>query len=154
MKPEQELQRAIDSFDMQQIYADFLVLEFNKFSNKVKRLFNSELKTRQTNQLAQIEFVDTLLIHLKDKPIDQQAYVLLGGLEYAQQRWGQFPNEGALFELGLKQDDLIQVISENMSDIKLEKLLENPSLISQKGKADFQEYIKIHKESLSITSEN
>lgn len=140
---EEELQYVVQEFNIAQVYTDYMVLEHKNLKNIIRRLISKQTKEQSETRLQQLQFLDNLFHYIKnfEKTVKMQAYLLLGGLEYAQDKWGEFPETGPLRDLLLKKDDLIQVISENTNDINLEIIFNDPTHIQKKAVSIFLEYI-------------
>lgn len=144
LSPEEELHESVSRIDIPQIYADYMLTEHDRPAKRLLRLVSTKARIRDHRTLQQLEFLDTLFHQLKQEPIESQAYIMLGGFEYAQLTWGEFPNSGPLFDLAMKQDDLLQIISENAEDITLKNLFDNPSMIQKQALDSFQTYAQTH----------
>lgn len=144
LTPEQEIEKAIGEFDIPQIYADYLVLEQKKFWHRLLSLFSDNVRKFDQLVADQLEFLAEVHSHLKFEPIMEQPYIMLGALKKSEEKWGKFEDDGPLRDLEFREDDLIQVISENDPSVNLQLLFEHPNLIVERAEEKFATFIKKH----------
>jgi hypothetical protein len=147
---DEELHEAIVRIDIPQVYADYIIIEHNKWTNRISRFFSKKAKQYDQAVLLQLAFLNTVYIHLQLEETEKQTYIMLGALEYAQAAWGKFSKTRTLIDLALKQDDLLQIIAENAENILLADLLNNPNKIQKHALKLFKEFAKQHKKIRSL----
>lgn len=127
---EESIAKALAEIDLEEIRFNYLAYDFLGLKNRFRCLFKPRLLKEKQKRLLQLDFLTDVKKLTASLEIKSRAYILLGAFQYAMGRWLPFPSHGPLFELELKRGDLVQIISENDSNIKLEILFNNPNLIN------------------------
>ena len=136
------LDKTVEEIDIELVKLDCLYTYVYGFKNRIKYFFSARLKRALRTRFLQLNFIGEVLNLAKKNNLDNEtkAYIMLGTIRYVQGRWGKFPNDGPLYELTLKRDDLEQVLSQYSDKINLEKLLDNPRLIKEMADSKFMEF--------------
>lgn len=142
LTPEEEIQQMIQRFDIPVIREALEEQKSHGLMAEIAEIFETKEYKSRENQGRQLKLIEEVINQFYDESSEERAYILLGALEYAQQRWGKFPNTGPMFDLTLKLDDLVQVISENSKEVQLKELFNNPNLILEHGEKSFLEFTK------------
>ena len=150
----EELHAAIKRFDIPQVYADYMHIEHNRLLKRLTRLISKKARKQDHGAVQQLRFLDAIVHLLRTESVEEQAYIMLGGLEYAQKIWGAFPNSGPILDLAMKQDDLMQIIAENAHHINLADIMNQPNKIQEQAIDYFLNFAKKHTIIRKILADN
>lgn len=150
LTPEEEIEKAMTELDIEQVRINFLMTYHSGFLNGVKTIVAPLRLLDKKTRLKQLYFLEAVKERMGFETINIQAYTFLGAFRYVQGRWGSFPDTGPLYEMAITNNNLERVIGEFGGDIKLEQLLKDPTLITERADTHFATFLKDNQDLISI----